>query len=226
MIDITLVEQQLIIFNNIVNKAKRCLSEKQFCIFKKYVMKLLEWNNRINLISKKDEHQIVRRHFLESIAVLDVIELPLGCNVVDIGTGGGLPGVPIKIIRPDIKLTLVDANRMKTLFLYELVSFLDLDNVTIIRNRAEQISLKPEFQNKYDFVMSRAVTRLSLLYQWTYKFLKDDGAIISFKSGNIEKEVYELKNKFKKIDIKIIPLISNLISMNNNFVIVQLSSRD
>ena len=106
--------------------------------FFRYHDLLLEWNQRMNLISRQDETRIVRRHFIESVALLQFADMPLRTRLLDIGTGAGFPGIPIKICRPDIQVTMIEATRKKGLFLNHLIHELDLSGVHVIIGRAER----------------------------------------------------------------------------------------
>ena len=131
------INQQIRYLIQTTKAAKFYLSEIQISQFKNYLSKLIEWNKRINLVSKNDEQKIVERHFLESIAILNIIDLPQTSHLIDVGTGAGFPGLPIKIMKPDLHITLLDSKRFKILFLRDIVSTLKISNINIVRERAE-----------------------------------------------------------------------------------------
>ncbi|MFQ5823339.1 MAG: 16S rRNA (guanine(527)-N(7))-methyltransferase RsmG [bacterium] len=184
------------------------LSEHQLRQFSKYIREILTWNQKANLISKRDESRILGRHFLESavLSLFDVFQKDL--SVLDLGSGGGFPGVPLKIVRPDLSMTLMDSKRMKVLFLKNLIEKLELENVTVFCMRAEDAAVKPEFQKNFDIVISRAVATLPILYKWAQPFIKIHGLLIAMKGSKVLSEIQELKkyNAYLTYEIKPLPL--------------------
>jgi len=217
-----LIESQIACLIKTTRFANCLLSDEQIEHFKKYLIKLLLWNKRINLISKNDENRVVSRHFLESIAIFDVIDFPINSCIIDVGTGAGFPGLPMKIIRPDLNLTLLDSKRFKTLFLTDVLNVLSLSYVEVVKERAEIACLKPALNKKFDFVMARAVTNLSTIYKWTNKFLKPGASILALKGGDIEKEIELFRKEYMTVDVKILPLKSHLVKSDSNIFIVQI----
>ena len=165
------------------------MGEDQRQCFSIYLEELLSWNQRINLISRKDTRNIALHHFLDSLSILSCLEISQGALTVDIGTGAGFPGLPLKICRPDILLTLVESTRKKTLFLQHITERLALSGVEIVRERAEDLSRRKKFQKKYDFVLARAVTPLPFMVVISLPFLKKGGRFIAYKGGDIEEEI-------------------------------------
>jgi 16S rRNA (guanine527-N7)-methyltransferase len=166
------------------------LTEEILERFQKYQSSLIEWNKKINLISVNDESRIVTRHFLQSIGLLRVFDFPAGCRVLDLGTGGGFPGIPIKIIRPDLEIILVEATQKKVFFLKELIQILRLTNVVALPVRIESVldTIKP-----VDIVVSRAVTDLQNLVRWSRSCLKIGGGyLLAIKGKSLERELEEL----------------------------------
>ncbi|MBD3290136.1 16S rRNA (guanine(527)-N(7))-methyltransferase RsmG [candidate division KSB1 bacterium] len=197
------------------------ISEKQIDQFKLYLIQLLQWNKKTNLISKKDESVIISRHFLESISLLEIFQIPENSKLIDVGSGGGFPGVPIKIMRPDLYMTLLDSKRFRFLFLNELVSKLDLTKIKVLKERAEILSVNPEFSKKYDFVIARAVTQLDKLYLWTHQFLKSEGSILTFKGGKFHSEMERVK-KIYKTEVRKFEINSSLVNSDRELFLVQL----
>ncbi len=176
--------------------------------FQIYQSQLIEWNHRFNLISKKDEPRIVTRHFLQSLGLLTVFDFPSESRILDLGTGGGFPGLPIKIIRSDLSLVLVEATQKKVIFLKELIHILGLKNVSALPVRIENIQnrIKP-----VDIVISRAVADLRSLVRWSFACLKNvGGRLIAIKGKRLDEEIEALK-----VDRRISDSISwNVISYN------------
>ena len=131
-------------------------TEEQIERFSKYSELLKEWNNKINLTAITDDDGISVKHFLDSILPLAHIEIKTGANIADVGTGAGFPGLPIKIIRDDINLTLIDSLNKRINFLTLVSSELNLSNTVCVHGRAEDLSRKPEYREKFDYVISRA----------------------------------------------------------------------
>lgn len=157
--------------------------------FEIYLIQLLLWNRRINLISRNDEGRVVTHHFLDSLSVLPYLHLPPGARVIDVGTGAGFPGLPIKICQPWIYLTLLDSIRKKTLFLRKVVDMLGLDGVEVICGRAERVaSLSPD-RLRYGLVLTRAVGKLDYLAEICLPLLREGGCLVVFKGEDVEEEL-------------------------------------
>lgn len=163
---------------------------------------LKDWNSRINLISRKDVESIIEKHFLESISLLDVLDFPANSWVLDLGSGGGFPGLPIKILREDLHILMIDAKRMKCLFLKKVLQDLSLIRADVICERVENVSA--EFLAKFDFVVCRAVANLAELWNLSQRFLTEDGILVAMKGGDIEAEIDALKNQYQNIQIRIL----------------------
>ncbi len=151
-----------------------------------YLQLLLKWNQSFNLISRGDEGRIVSRHIVESIGLLVVADAALGSLVVDVGSGGGFPAIPIKILRPDLKMTLVESNGKKASFLKNVGAKLSLRDCSVLDKRIENLTRKdiPE----QDLVIARAVADLPLLWNWTSKHLRSEGKLAVIK-GLDQKEI-------------------------------------
>jgi 16S rRNA (guanine527-N7)-methyltransferase len=191
--------------------------------FQRYQSSLIEWNNKINLISANDEPRIVTRHFLQSMGLLSVFDFPIGCRVLDLGTGGGFPGIPIKIIRPDLELVLVEATQKKVLFLVELIRILGLTNVVALPVRIESVGgkIKP-----VDIVISRAVTDMRNLVRWSRSCLKKDGGyLLAIKGKRLERELADLETDRRlsgSVSLKVIPYnpFPEQFVLNDSYVVV------
>ena len=160
-----------------------------------------EWNNKINIISRKDIDNIYERHILHSLVIAKFIKFNNRTTVLDLGTGGGFPGIPLSIIFPDVNFILVDSIRKKIVVVDEIINFLKLKNVKSEWSRAENLDYK------YDFLVTRAVAKMSLLIEWSKgKFNKDSNnqipnGIIALKGGNVDEELKNIQQK-KIVDIK------------------------
>jgi 16S rRNA (guanine527-N7)-methyltransferase len=169
------------------------LGKAELDLFALYHRELLLWNRRINLISERTSQEIVVRHFIDSLTAAPLIKRPEGL-LIDIGSGGGLPGVPLRIAVPALKLTLVESSRKKTSFLAHIVRTCRLDNVTIIRERVETLIGETACAGAYDTVISRAVFKLPELLRIASFFLKPEGLLIALKGPDPQAEIAEAES--------------------------------
>lgn len=165
--------------------------------FYTYLRMLQEYNKKINLTAITDDKEVIIKHFIDSLTCLEVNIFSKGCMVVDVGTGAGFPGVPIKIVRPDIKILLIETLNKRVIFLQELVKALNLEGVDIIKSRAEDSGQNKEYREKYDIAISRAVAKLSVLSEYCMPLVKPDGYFLSMKGPNIDEELNEARNAIK-----------------------------
>jgi len=187
---------------------------------RRYVTLLLEWNRRVNLISRRDEENIWENHILHSLAPLFVTEIPPGACVLDLGTGGGLPGVPLGILRSDLKITLLDSIRKKILALEDIIRALGADNLRTLLGRAEEIA-GSDVAGTFDIVLARGVGPLVDLIRWSKPLVRRGPAsvgpratggkkrevvppaLVAWKGGDVEAEVRlaTTKTKVQRIDV-------------------------
>ena len=168
------------------------LSCEQLNKFKTYKNLLLEWNEKINLTSITEEDEIILKHFVDSLTIAKYInENDL---IADIGTGAGFPGIPLKILKKDNKITLIDSLNKRINFLNKVIEECELNNVLAIHSRAEDIGHNMEYRGKYDVVTSRAVAKLNVLLEYMMPLVKVGGRCICMKGPNIEDELEEAKN--------------------------------
>lgn len=166
------------------------LTSYQLDMFKVYYSELIDWNNRINLTRISDYEEVQLKHFLDSLTVAALIKnIKKNLKMADIGTGAGLPGIPLKIVFQDIDLTLIEATLKKAQFLKEVIARLHLKNVEIIAERAETVAHDIKYREKFDVVVSRAVASLPALTEIILPFCNISGCCIVQKKGDIDKEV-------------------------------------
>ena len=166
------------------------LGQTELDLFAAYHRELLLWNQRINLISEQTSKEIVVRHFVDSLTPAPWIERRDG-HLIDLGSGGGFPGIPLRITIPGLQLTLVESSRKKTSFLSHIVRTLRLDNVTIIRERVEALIGEPACAGSFDTVLSRAAFKLPELIRMASFFLKPGGLLIALKGPDPQEEMAE-----------------------------------
>jgi len=156
-----------------------------------------DWNEKINVVSRQDIENLSERHVLHSLAIARLVHFKPGSKVLDLGTGGGFPGIPLAIFFPETEFVLLDGTGKKIRVVQEVADALGLTNVTAIHGRAEELKMVGQF----DFVMSRGVTTLDKLLVWTQKFLKKKhehalpNGLIALKGGDIKAEIKELPGK-------------------------------
>lgn len=196
------------------------LSEKQKGQFFSYYKYLVQENEKFNLTSITEENEVIFKHFLDS--VLPAKEISKNAKVIDVGTGAGFPGVPLKIIRPDIEITLLDSLQKRVNFLNEVVKLLDLKRCTCVHSRAEDYC--QQFREKFDISLSRAVAQVATLSEYLIPFVKVNGKTIMYKAQKLEEELEQGKNAIKMLGGKIEKICKievEEIEAIRNFVIIK-----
>jgi 16S rRNA (guanine527-N7)-methyltransferase len=155
-----------------------------------YYRELVDWNKRVNLTRITDYEEVQLKHFLDSLTVTLVWPLSnVGLNLIDVGTGAGIPGIPLKIVFPNIKLVLLEAVAKKAAFLRHITQKLGLEGVDIVVGRAEEIAHRGEYREKFNLVLSRAVAPLPTVVELALPFCAAGGSFVAQKKGNIESEI-------------------------------------
>jgi len=175
------------------------LSETQLAQFDRYLELLLVWNERMNLTAIRDPHAIQIRHLLDSLSCGMVTGDLNGRSLIDIGTGAGFPGLPLKILYPDLQLTLVDSVAKKTKFLSAVVEDLGLDNVTISAERAETLGQQPSHRQQYDWALARGVVEMRALAEYLLPLCKIGGNMLAQKGESAERETTIAQPAFKTL---------------------------
>jgi 16S rRNA (guanine527-N7)-methyltransferase len=180
------------------------LSREQIAQFERYANDLLYWNEKVNLISRRDIEHIWLRHILHSISIAFTGELPKSGKVIDIGTGGGLPGIPLKILNPKFDMTLLDSIAKKVTTVGMMAGHITMHGLRAIRQRAEELPNDPKLRGPYDLVVSRATAPLVDLMKWSRPVLKHDGKILTLKGGDLTEEIRQAQTKFADAEITVI----------------------
>ncbi len=215
------------VWKEIINENNVPMTDGQFQHLKLYHDLLKEWNAKINLISRKDEGNIWPNHIIHSISPLLGLELPTGVAIADIGSGGGLPGVPLAIMLPEVEVVMIESIKKKCVAVNDILSRLQIRNAHVVNGRAENIAKSREYRNRFDLVVARAVGTLKDLALWSLKLARSNDhlsirarsntandkaaialpALLAFKGGNIEQEVAALNRiagigKIRSYDIQ------------------------
>ena len=178
------------------------LNDNQLKQFERYYELLTEWNEKINLTRITEPDEVALKHFADSLTLLKNVEIPKNSTIIDVGTGAGFPGIPLKISRPDISLTLLDSLNKRLGFLGEVCSELGI-KAELVHSRAEDGGKDKLYREKYDFAVSRAVARLNILSEYCLPYVKVGGSFIAMKGPELTEELNEAKNALKILGGKI-----------------------
>ncbi len=184
-----------------VDKLGITLSEIQLKQFYNYMNLLIEWNKKINLTAITEPNEIILKHFVDSLTISKYISD--GTRVVDVGTGAGFPGIPLKIYRKDIEITLLDSLQKRINFLDEVIRELNLEKIETIHSRVEDFGKDKKYREKFDIATSRAVANLATLSEYLLPLVKVGGKAISMKGSLIEEELELSKNAIKILGGKV-----------------------
>ena len=176
-------------------------TEEQLQKFYQYMNLLIEWNEKINLTAIVEPKEIILKHFIDSLTIIKYIEP--NKSVIDIGTGAGFPGIPVKIMREDLDITLLDSLNKRIHFLNEVIQKLELKNITAIHARIEEFAKNKQYREAFDVATSRAVANLTTLSEYMLPMVDLKGMAICMKGSEINEEISKSKNSIKLLGGKI-----------------------
>lgn len=179
------------------------LSEEKLNQFLTFYEMLIEKNKVMNLTAITAFEEVIEKHFLDSLSLANSMDLNQNLKVLDLGTGAGFPGIPLKIVFPELEIVLMDSLNKRVLFLQEVIEKLQLSQITAVHGRAEEMARKPEYREQFDLCVSRAVANLASLSEYCIPFVKEGGRFISYKSGEVEEEAAQAKKAVQILGGKI-----------------------
>lgn len=187
--------------------------------FNRYYELLIEWNEKMNLTAITEYDEVLMKHFLDSVSIIKIYDMNKVNNIIDIGTGAGFPGIPIKIMFPHINITLLDSLNKRITFLNTVIDELGLENVYTIHGRAEDFARDVKYREQFDLCVSRAVANLSTLSELCIPFVKVGGSFISYKSDKSEEEINSAVNAINILGGKITKNITFTIKDNGRSLV-------
>jgi 16S rRNA (guanine527-N7)-methyltransferase len=177
------------------------LNDKQISAFATYYQQLVAVNQHVNLTRITAENDVYLKHFYDSLTILFAFAdfLPQGCALCDVGSGAGFPSIPLKIVRPDLKITIIDSLNKRLKFLADLAQKLELTNLQLLHGRAEDLGQAKEWREQFDLVTARAVARMSVLSEYCLPFVKQGGYFIAMKGPKAKLELADARSALKKL---------------------------
>lgn len=184
-----------------LNSLNVSIQDNQIEQFYKYMELLLEWNEKINLTAITEQNEIIQKHFVDSLTICKYIKD--NSKIIDVGTGAGFPGIPLKIFNSSYDITLLDSLNKRLVYLNEVIEKLDLAKIKTVHNRAEDAGKNNKYREQFDVAVSRAVAPLNVLVEYLLPFVKENGCCICMKGSNVKEEIEMAKKAIKLLGGKI-----------------------
>lgn len=198
------------LMKNACDSVEMNFDEDKYNKFITYKNLLQEWNEKINLTAIVEPKEVILKHFIDSLTINKYLKE--NATLADVGTGAGFPGIPLKILRPDIKITLVDSLNKRINFLNEVIEKLNLEDIVTVHSRIEDFGKNKSYREKFDYVTARAVANLAVLSEYLIPIAKIGGKCVCMKGSNVEEEITSGKNainvlggKIEKVDEFVLP---------------------
>ena len=202
------------------------LTENQLNQFQKFYEMVIEWNTKINLTAITDEKEFAIKHVIDSLTLWDEEKFSNVKKILDVGTGAGFPAIPTKIFKPNVEIFLLDSLNKRVEFLKKVVAELNLENVTCIHGRAEDLARQSNFRESFDLVTARAVARLNIISEYCLPFVKIGGNFAAMKGKNFIEEVAEAENAVKILGGgKIICVEKNLPEISDSRAVIYIDKK-
>lgn len=197
-------EKKIELLKNGFDQIHLTLQNHQYEQFLQYYEMLIEKNKVMNLTSITEFEEVIHKHFVDSVVNFEkMVDNSKKITLIDVGTGAGFPGIPIKIVYPSVKVVLLDSLNKRIKFLQEVIEELRLEDIVAVHSRAEDAGRNGEYREKFDYCVSRAVANLATLSEYCLPFVKLGGYFISYKAGEIEDELEQSKNAIQLLGAKI-----------------------